>query len=121
MPAWLGGPDEATDPVSGDGGIVSTADDLARFFRALLGGELLGEDPQSEMTATVDTGEDFRAGLGLFREDLSCGSIWYHAGDSLSYSSIALAAPDGSKAVVVAQNTTGWVSAKALAEEMYCS
>jgi D-alanyl-D-alanine carboxypeptidase len=120
-PAWLGIPDEASGPVSGDSGIVSSTDDLAKFFQALLRGELLREDTMSEMTQTIDTGEGFRVGLGFFREDLSCGSVWYHAGDAISYSAMALAAPDGSKAVVVAQNTTGWDSAKALAEKMYCS
>jgi D-alanyl-D-alanine carboxypeptidase len=120
MPAWLGAPEELSGPVSGAGGIVSTAPDLARFFRALLGGELLREDMLSEMTRTIDADFEFRAGLGIFKADLSCGSAWGHGGDEPAYSNQVLTAPDGSRIVVVAQNTLGWPAAKATAEEMYC-
>jgi D-alanyl-D-alanine carboxypeptidase len=119
-PAWLGAPEEAGSPVSGAAGIVSTSDDLARFFRALLGGKLLRPGLLSEMTRTVYANPDARAGLGLFRIDLPCGSAWGHGGDEASYSDQVLVARDGSKVVVVAQNTLGWPSAKATAEQMYC-
>lgn len=120
MPAWLGIPEESRGPVNGAGGIVSTAADLASFFRALLGGELLRDDLLGEMTQTVDTGTEFRAGLGLFRADLPCGSPWGHGGDDLVYSNQVFASRDGSTIVVVAQNTTGWPSVEATAEEIYC-
>jgi D-alanyl-D-alanine carboxypeptidase len=119
-PAWLGGAVEPAGPVSGDGGIASTAADLARFFRALLGGDLLGKHLLSEMTRTVATGTEFRAGLGLFRLGLPCGSAWGHGGDSPAYSNQVLAAPDASRVVVVAQNAPGWDGPRAAAEEMYC-
>jgi D-alanyl-D-alanine carboxypeptidase len=119
-PAWLGTPEDLSDPVNGAGGIASTAGDLARFFRALFGGKLLGPALLSEMTRTVAAGSDFRAGLGLFRADLPCGPAWGHGGDESAYSDHVLAARDGSRIVVVAQNVLGWPSAKATAEEMYC-
>jgi D-alanyl-D-alanine carboxypeptidase len=118
-PAWLGVPEESTGPGSGNTGIVSTTDDLARFFRGLLGGELLRPDQLAEMKQTVDAGS-VRAGLGLFRFHLSCGSPWGHGGDEPAYSNQVLASDVGSKIVVVAQNTLGWQSARATAEEMYC-
>jgi D-alanyl-D-alanine carboxypeptidase len=120
IPAWLGAPEEFSGPVSGDGGIVSTTGDLARFFRSLLGGKLLPPNLLSEMTRTIDADSEFRAGLGLFQADLSCGSAWGHGGDEPAYSNQVLAARDGSRIVIVAQNTLGWPSAKATAEEMYC-
>jgi D-alanyl-D-alanine carboxypeptidase len=119
-PAWLGGSVESRRRVSGDGGIVSSAADLARFFRALLGGDLLGKHWLSEMMRSVDTGTEFRAGLGLFRIDLACGSAWGHGGDSGTYSNQVLASADGSRVVVVAQNEPGWDGPRATAEEIYC-
>jgi D-alanyl-D-alanine carboxypeptidase len=122
LPAWLGLPQEQTGPVSGAGGITATADDLASFWRALFGGQLLNPELLAEMTRSVPANEsDVRAGLGLFRLDLRCGVAWGHGGDQFTYSDMPLAAPDGSKIVVVAQNTGGWLNARAVAEEMYCS
>jgi D-alanyl-D-alanine carboxypeptidase len=80
--AWLGTPEVASGPVSGDGGIVSTTDDVARFFRALFAGELLPEDLLSRLTATVEAGSDIRAGLGVFRFRVSCGFAWGHGGSN---------------------------------------
>jgi D-alanyl-D-alanine carboxypeptidase len=123
LAAWLGVPEEPTGPVSGATGIVSTADDLARFIGALFGGELLRPALMAEMTRTVDAPDaepEFRAGLGLLRADLSCGYAWGHGGDSPSYSNAVFAAHDGTRIVVVAQNTSGWPSAKDTAEEMFC-
>ena len=72
------------------------------------------------MTRTIDAGPGARAGLGLFRIHLSCGSDWGQGGDESACSNQVLAARDGSRIVVVAQNTLGWPSAKATAEQMYC-
>jgi D-alanyl-D-alanine carboxypeptidase len=120
-PAWLGTPMESVGPVRGAGGIVSTTADLATFFRALLRGELFEHRLLAEMTETVNTGTEFRAGLGIFQADLPCGSPWGHGGDMPSYSNQVLVSRDGSTVVVVARNTNGWSDVKAVAEEMYCS
>jgi D-alanyl-D-alanine carboxypeptidase len=120
MPAWLGSPEEPTGPVNGAGGIVSTAADLARFFRALVSGELLDDDLLAEMTQAVDAGTEAQAGLGIFQINTPCGSPWGHGGDDLAYSNQVLASRDGRTIVVVAQNTTGWPSVEEKAEEMYC-
>jgi hypothetical protein len=72
------------------------------------------------MTKTIGTGTEFRAGLGLFRADLMCGSPWGHGGDEPAYSNQVLVSRDGSTVVLLAQNTTGWPNVKARAEEMYC-
>jgi D-alanyl-D-alanine carboxypeptidase len=108
-------------PPGADGGMISTADDEATFFRALLGGELIGPDLLAEMTRTIAGGEGFRAGLGIFEQELSCGAAWGHGGDWPTYSSMALASRDGSKVVIVAQNSGGWTAALDVAEEIYCS
>jgi D-alanyl-D-alanine carboxypeptidase len=118
MPAWLGVPVEFGSPVAGDGGIVSTTDDLARFFGALLGGELFGDRLLSEMRrARFDIG----VGLGLFRFDLPCGSAWGHGGQYPAYATMALASRDGAKVVVVAKPVFDFENVLAMAEALYCS
>jgi D-alanyl-D-alanine carboxypeptidase len=103
------------------GGIVSTVDDVATFFRALLAAELIDSDLMSDMTRTIDGGQGFRAGLGIFELNLSCGTAWGHGGELSTYSSMAMASRDGSKVVVVAQSSGGWTVARDTAEEIYCS
>lgn len=130
LPPWLGGPLSVTvEPETGAGGIVSTADDLATFFRALMRGDLIGEAEMTEMLRTVSTetdplagkaGGDPRAGLGIFGFTLACGSPWGHGGDMPGYSNQVLASRDGSTIVVVAQNTSGWPLANEVAEAMFC-
>jgi D-alanyl-D-alanine carboxypeptidase len=114
--AWLG----STAEMPGRCGVVSTTSRLARFFRALLGGELLGKDMMAEMTTTVPTGTEFHSGLGIFRADLPCGSAWGNGGDTGLFTSQVLASRDGSTIVIVARNVGNWSSLKALAEQMYC-
>lgn len=104
-------------------GLISTTSDVARFFQALLGGELLGQEMLAEMTQTVpgiNEFDEFHAGLGLFRADLPCGSGWGHGGDTGVYTNQVLASRDGSTIVVVARNVRDWFFLKNLAEEMYC-
>jgi D-alanyl-D-alanine carboxypeptidase len=118
---WLGYP-VAPGPVTGNTGIVSTVDDVATFFAALLGGRLLRPDLLADMTHTIEGDEEgLRVGLGIFRVELSCGLAWGHAGDGDFYSTGSVAARDGSKVVVVAQNSSGWEAAQSVAEDIYCS
>ena len=117
---WLGVP-VVPGPVRGNAGIVSTVDDVATFFAALLGGQLLRPDLLADMTHTIEGGEGYRMGLGISRDELSCGVTWGHAGDGYGYSTMTFAARDGSKVVVVAQNSSGWEAAKSVAEDIYCA
>jgi D-alanyl-D-alanine carboxypeptidase len=119
---WLGYP-VVPGPVTGNTGIVSTVDDVAIFFEALLGGRLLRPDLLADMTHTIEGGAGVRAGvragLGIFLEELSCGLAWANAGDG-AVSSASLVARDGSKVVVVAQKS-GWEAAVSVVEDIYCS
>jgi D-alanyl-D-alanine carboxypeptidase len=115
MTPWLGQKEFFGRPVSGDGGIISTVDDLATFFRALLAGKLLPPEQLSEMTRTIAVDPDF--GLGLFRYRFVCGSAWGHGGD-LTYSVNVAAARDGSKVVVTAENSDNPFE---VTERLYCS
>ncbi|SDY95034.1 serine hydrolase domain-containing protein [Bacillus sp. 166amftsu] len=68
---------------SSAGDMISTADDLNKFFSCLLGGNLLKEQQLKQMLTTVPTGTDELGdyGLGIFKIKLSNGvSIWGHGG-----------------------------------------
>ncbi len=62
----------------GDGGLVTSAADLAHFSRAVLAGEVFDE------AATLDTmlepTTNPTAGMGIFREDLQGTTCWSHQG-----------------------------------------
>lgn len=84
------------------GALISTADDLDTFYRALLSGKLLRPAQLTQMkTAFGDSGY----GLGLYRVDLPCGvSVWGHDGAVFGYTTIAWQAEDGATRIVHAQN-----------------
>jgi len=94
------------------GGIVSSGRDLARFLRALLGGELLKDDLRAEMLRTVPADWDESDGYGLGicevtslmgRAASPCGSAWGHLGFG-AHTTIALASERGDRQIVVLMN-----------------
>jgi D-alanyl-D-alanine carboxypeptidase len=95
------------------GAIVSTADDVARFYRALLRGRLLRPDLLREMESTVPMGYASNAyGLGLWhtgtmavsRRPFSCGAAWGHNGDWFGYNTNAFSSKDGTRQFVLFVN-----------------
>jgi D-alanyl-D-alanine carboxypeptidase len=72
--------DPSFDPY-GAAGLVSTVDDLSRFYRALLRGEVFAArgtlDTMLEIPASnTETG----AGMGIFRIDVAGTTCWSHSG-----------------------------------------
>ena len=88
------------------GALVSTADDVARFFRALLGGRLLRPDLLRAMETTVGNTREFSYGLGLQKVPTPCGVSWGHSGGSPGYSVDAFNNKSGTRQVVVFVNAT---------------
>lgn len=89
------------------GAIVSTAGDLARFYGALLRGELLGQQQLQSMKSMVPIpGGGSSYGLGLASEPQSCGNALGHTGGVPGYTSIAYSAADGSRQAIVLISTT---------------
>ncbi|MDQ0749917.1 D-alanyl-D-alanine carboxypeptidase [Streptomyces africanus] len=86
------------------GAVVSTTDDLNRFYRALLGGKLIGKAALDEMTRTVPvSGLDY--GLGIYALELpGCGRFWGHDGAVFGAGMTALSSRDGKRQVALAQN-----------------
>jgi D-alanyl-D-alanine carboxypeptidase len=85
------------------GAIVSTAGDLARFYRALLAGRLLRPHLLAEMRTTVSVGGGHQAyGLGLIMSRHPCGHFWGHGGETLGYQSFADSSSDAQRQVMIA-------------------
>ncbi|GLX19520.1 serine hydrolase domain-containing protein [Streptomyces lavendulae] len=93
------------------GGIVSTLGDLQCFFRALLGADLLPAAEQREMFTTVGTAGPVpwipgtRYGLGVFSQDLPCGTtVWGNAGATYGSWTYAVGSRDGGRLLTVQVN-----------------
>jgi D-alanyl-D-alanine carboxypeptidase len=120
MTPWLGQVESFGRPVSGDGGIISTVEDVATFFRALLGGKLLPQRQLAEMTRTIASPDpDLRYGLGIFRYRQPCGFAWGHGGIA-SYQDDVHVARDGTKAAVWALNNPA-PSDWSFGDRLYCA
>ncbi len=68
--------------------MVSTAQDWARFDRALLSGKLLPPALLKEMRTTVPEEPEIpnrRYGLGLEQVTTPCGTVWGHNGQVPGY------------------------------------
>jgi D-alanyl-D-alanine carboxypeptidase len=75
----------------GDGALISTAVDLATFFRALLvEGRLLNAEMLGRMMAILpdDPPAAEAYGLGLIADPLGCGVVWGHGGGGFGYENL---------------------------------
>ena len=115
---------------SGYGAIVSTTDDLARFYSALLDGELLPPPQLAQMLTPIPTPKDWGDiatagyGLGQTHYTLPCGDGWGHGGGLDGYLTQVITDRAGRHVVVVAANSTGGNSSTAktdLSVALYCS
>lgn len=89
------------------GAIVSTAGNLARFYSALLGGELLAPAQLRELKTTVQVaGGPDRYGLGIVLAPLQCAQAWGHGGAVPGYTALAYSSEDTSRQTIVLINTS---------------
>jgi len=120
----LGGPDlidfTPLSPtlLSASGAIISTTQDVARFYRALLQGRLLPPkvlkamqtiDPvATDPPGSIDSGIPGGGwGLGLLRETFPCGDAWGHDSEIPGYMTAAWNSKDGNRQVVMVVNIDG--------------
>ncbi len=81
-----------SNPGSSDGDLISTADDLNKFFSYLLSGKLLKEQQLKQMLTTVPTGIEGIDGYGLGIYETKFPnhvSIWGHTGGVPGFSTLA--------------------------------
>jgi D-alanyl-D-alanine carboxypeptidase len=87
------------------GGVVSTARDVAAFYRGLLRGELLPPRLLRLMTATVPRAPGLAYGLGILRVPAPCGAMYGHTGALPGYSSLALSSRTADRQAVLLVNS----------------
>ncbi|TDD31597.1 class A beta-lactamase-related serine hydrolase [Actinomadura sp. KC06] len=91
------------------GALVSTTDDLNRFYRKLLTGGLIGETALAEMQRTVpakdaDGNVLLNYGLGLYSTELPCGTFWGHDGTVFGAGTQSLSSAGGARQITFALN-----------------
>jgi D-alanyl-D-alanine carboxypeptidase len=103
----------------GNGGIISTPDDLLSALRAIVGGEYL----PAALTDTMLTPRQGTYALGIGGYPLTCGTLHGHQGGVNGTASIAAASIDGRDGIVIAFNlrTAGDPDLVGLAEDLLCS
>ena len=94
------------------GGIVSTPADLNDFIRGYVGGKLFDERTQAKQRRVVEGGSSEppgpgknSAGLGIFRYETRCGTVWGHTGNTLGYTQFMAATPNGRRSATVSINS----------------
>jgi D-alanyl-D-alanine carboxypeptidase len=94
------------------GGIVSTPADLNTFIRGYVGGELFDSGTRFKQRRVIEGGGSAppgpgknSAGLGIFRYETECGTVWGHTGDTPGYTQFMAASPNGRRSVVVSVNS----------------
>jgi D-alanyl-D-alanine carboxypeptidase len=88
------------------GNLVSTAADVARFWRALLGGKLLAPKQLAAMKTTVPAweGTPLRYGLGIQKIPSACGTLWGNGGSIAGYSNMFQNSAGGRRQAAVIVN-----------------
>ncbi|MFJ4472267.1 serine hydrolase domain-containing protein [Streptomyces sp. NPDC089424] len=105
------------------GEMISDSSDLNRFYRALLGGELLPPRQLKAMKTTVeiDGAPNDGYGLGLMERRLSCGvRVWGHGGGIHGSSSEAVTTPDARHSLALNFNGDWAGDTDAVVEAEFC-
>ncbi|MFD0268541.1 serine hydrolase domain-containing protein [Streptomyces sp. NPDC127106] len=105
------------------GDLISTAEDLNRFYRALLGGRLLQPAQLAEMKTTVDSGGGTGYGLGLsfLTLDTCKVTLWGHIGRVAGSFTVAGATEDGSRSTVINFNSDWNTNPSHIIDAEFCS
>lgn len=92
------------------GGVVSTPGNLNRFIRGYVSGRLLSAHTRKmwhrmfiPASGSEPSGPGFNsAGLGVFRYQTRCGTVYGHTGNTPGYTQFAASTLDGSRSATVA-------------------
>ncbi len=93
------------------GGMVSTPTDLNDFIRGYVGGDLFGPKTLARQRRVVEGGRSDppgpgknSAGLGIFRYQTRCGTVWGHTGNFFGYTQFMAASRVGRRSLTVSVN-----------------
>src|SRR5215203_1631187 len=95
------------------GGIVSTPSDLNTFIRGYVKGKLYNLQTRAQQRKVFEGGGSEppgpgknSAGLGIFRYETSCGTVWGHTGNIPGgYTQFMAASPNGKRSATVSINS----------------
>ncbi|MES5818073.1 serine hydrolase domain-containing protein [Streptomyces sp. RG80] len=93
------------------GGIVSTPADMTRFIRGYAGGRLYGRQVVEPQRDWIQGSSEPKgpgrndAGLGIFRYTTRCGVVLGHTGNTLGYTQLIAATPDGQRSLTFSVTT----------------
>ncbi|GAB2906815.1 serine hydrolase domain-containing protein [Streptomyces heilongjiangensis] len=103
------------------GELVSSPEDLNRFYSALLRGRLLPKKQLDAMKTTVPLGDQGGYGLGLIEQTLSCGvRVWGHGGGIHGSLSEAVTTADGRHSLTFNLNSDWTGNSQAIVEAEFC-
>ncbi|MFF6777586.1 serine hydrolase domain-containing protein [Streptomyces sp. NPDC012637] len=109
---------------SAAGEMISDSNDLQTFYRALLKGRLLPKAEMRELTTTLPVSAqypDYRYGLGISWQKLSCGKeIWGHGGGIHGSVSEGYATRDGEHSLAGNFNADWTGDTQAVIEAEFC-
>ncbi|MFJ8584760.1 serine hydrolase domain-containing protein [Streptomyces sp. NPDC093595] len=93
--------------------LVSTMEDLNRFYGMLLDGRIVDRSSLEQMQRTLPVraldGSTIEYGLGLHKVDLgACGTFWGHDGSVWGAGTVSLTRADGERRMSVAVNLQRW-------------
>ncbi|MCJ1676388.1 beta-lactamase family protein [Streptomyces sp. APSN-46.1] len=93
--------------------LVSTMEDLNRFYAELLDGKIVNQSSLAQMRRTVPVialdGSTIEYGLGLHKVDRpGCGTFWGHGGTVWGAGTMSLTRADGRRQMSVAINLQRW-------------
>lgn len=140
----VGTPEDVSEIVAAgwtwaSGGIVSTPANLNRFIRGYVRGFLFSKRIRKEQRVWIPGGGSEppgpgrnSAGVGLFRYQTRCGTVFGHTGNIWGFTQFAAATSNGARSVTVTmslqrtQNNTGWKRAvfdalRAAEEQAVCA
>jgi D-alanyl-D-alanine carboxypeptidase len=110
------------------GGMVSIANDVATFYRALMSGNLLPPAQLQELKTGVQEGTTNNySGLGIESIATPCGQVWAKNGAVPGYDSLAATSEDRSKQIVVTgteynlQSGSGAAHLATAAQNAFCA
>ena len=93
------------------GGIVSTPAELNTFIRGYVKGRLYDLGTRAQQRKVVEGGTSDplgpgknSAGLGIFRYQTRCGTVWGHTGNIFGFTQFMAASPDGKRSATVSIN-----------------
>jgi D-alanyl-D-alanine carboxypeptidase len=92
--------------------LISTMDDINRFYRLLLDGKIISRNSLAQMQKTGPVvafdGSTVQYGLGLHRLETPCGTFWGHDGSTWGAGTWSFTSADGKRQVSLAVNLQRW-------------